>query len=103
MSADPIRPPPQTVTYFAVSILTSRTAQFAVLTATLGILSLPEVLALIPLRYMPALLAVIGVINLGLRKLTVRPVAFIAPGETHPVEVPKVGPPEMPDLPLVTD
>ena len=87
-----------TVTYWAVSILTSRTAQFAGLTVLLGILSLPEVLALIPLRFMPLLLAIVGVVNLILRKLTVRPVAFIAPGETHPVEVPKIDPPAPPGV-----
>lgn len=83
----------KTVTYWAVSILTSRTAQFATLTTLAGILSLPEVLALIPLRYMPLILAAVGIINLLLRKLTVRPVAFIAPGDTQEVKVQKIGPP----------
>lgn len=87
---------PQTVTYWAVSILSSRTAQFATLTFLIGVLSLPEVLALVPLRYMPLLLAASGIIHLGLRKLTVRPVAFIAPGEVQRTVVPKVGPPEPP-------
>ena len=84
---------PPTVTYFAQSILTSRTAQFAALTFLLGVLSLPEVLALIPLRYMPLLLAVVGIVNLGLRKLTVRPVVLSLPGTVTPVEVPKLVPP----------
>lgn len=86
----------QTVTYFAVSILSSRTAQFATLTFLVGILSLPEVLALVPLKYMPLLLAAVGIINLGLRKLTVRPVAFIAPGDVQRTTVAKVGPPDPP-------
>jgi len=90
--------PQPTVTYWAVSILTSRTAQFAGFTILLGILSLPEVLALIPLRYMPLLLACVGVINLILRKLTVRPVALIAPGETKAVAVPKIDPPAPPGV-----
>jgi hypothetical protein len=93
-------PEQQTVQYWAVSILTSRTAQFAGFTILLGILSLPEVLALIPLKYMPLLLAAVGVINFILRKLTVRPVAFIAPGATAPVLVPRIDPPAPP---VVTD
>jgi len=91
---------PPTVEYWAVSILTSRTAPFAGLTLLLGILSLPEVLALIPLRAMPLLLAAVGIVNLILRTLTVRPVAFIAPGETKAVAVAKIAPP---DVPAVTD
>jgi hypothetical protein len=89
---------PETVQYFAVSILTSRTAQFAALTAIIGILSLPEVWSLIPLRYLPFALAFVGVVNLGLRKLTVRPVALIAPGKTTPVQVEKIGPPPPPTV-----
>jgi hypothetical protein len=93
MANKPAAPAPKTVGYYAVSILTSRTAIFATLTFLAGVLSLPEVLALIPLRYMPLILATVGVINLGLRKLTVRPVAWIAPGDTQEVRVKKVGPP----------
>jgi len=89
-----------TVTYWAISILTSRTSQFAALTIIAGILSLPEVLALIPLRYMPMVLAIVGVVNLGLRKLTVRPVAFIAPGATKAIVVDKLSPPAPP---IITD
>lgn len=85
-----------TVQYWAVSILNSRTAHFAALTFLVGILSLPEVLALVPLRYMPLILAAVGIINLALRKLTVRPVAFIAPGEVLRTTVTKVGPPDPP-------
>jgi hypothetical protein len=49
---------------------------------------------------MPIVTAIIGAVNFGLRLSTVRPVAFIAPGATQPVTVPKVGPPPPP---LVTD
>lgn len=84
---------PQTVQYWAVSILSSRTAHFAFLTFLAGVLSLPEVLALIPLKYMPFVLASVGIINLALRKLTVRPVVFSAPGTTTPVDVARIGPP----------
>jgi hypothetical protein len=86
-------PAAPTVTYFARSILTSRTAQFATLTLLAGVLSLPEVLALIPLRYMPMLLAVVGVINFLLRTLTVRPVAWSLPGTVTAVTVEKLTPP----------
>lgn len=85
-------PDPQTVTYWATSILISRTAWFSALTTLVGILALPEVMALIPLRFMPALLALTGVITFVLRVLTVRPVAFIPAGWTAPVEVPKIEP-----------
>jgi hypothetical protein len=91
---------PATRTYFAVSVLNSRTMWMAVATVLVGLLALPEVVAIIPLRYLPALTALIGAINFVLRMVTVRPVAFIAPGTSAPVEVPKVGPP---DPPLVTD
>ena len=86
--------PPVTVTYWAISILSSRTAQFAFLTFLLGVLSLPEVVSLIPLRYLPVAMAVIGVINLALRYATVRPAMFIAPGTSAPVAVAKIDPPK---------
>lgn len=90
----------QTRTYFAVSVLSSRTVWVAAGTVLVGVLALPEVLAIIPLRYMPVITALIGAVNFGLRLVTVRPVAFVLPGATVPVEVPKVGPPSPP---LVTD
>jgi hypothetical protein len=89
-----------TVTYFAVSVLSSRTLWVAVGTVLVGILALPDVVAIIPLRYLPMVTALIGAVNFALRLATVRPVAFIAPGATQAVSVAKVGPPSPP---LVTD
>lgn len=100
-NAPTIPPPPQTVTYWAISVLTSRMMWLGLLTTISGILSLPEVMALIPLRYLPAVLSGIGFVIMVLRKQTIRPVAFIAPGDVMPVRVPKISPPAQP--PLVTD
>jgi len=88
--------PRPTVRYWAVSVANSRTAWVAVGTVVVGVLALPDVVAVIPLRYLPAVTAVIGAVNFVLRLATVRPVAFIAPGATVPVDVPKVGPPDPP-------
>jgi hypothetical protein len=95
MTDDTARPPP-TVTYYAISLLSSRTTWFGVATTLLGIFSLPEVAALVPLRYLPAILSVIGFAIIALRSVTVRPVALILPGDTKPITVPKVGPPPPP-------
>jgi hypothetical protein len=88
-----------TVTYFAVSVLSSRTLWVAVGTVLVGILALPDVVAVIPLRYLPMVTALIGAVNFALRLATVRPVAFAAPGTLTPVKVPKLEPP----APTVTD
>jgi len=83
-------PPPapslRQVNYWAVSIFTSRT--FFLMAA-----SLSEVTTLIPPRFVPLWSMVVALVNLYLRTATVRPVAFIKPGETQAVLVPRVGPP----------
>jgi hypothetical protein len=93
MSEIAVTPAAPTVTYFARSILTSRTAQFATLTVIVGVLSLPEVLALVPLGALPTVMAVVGVINFLLRVITVRPVAWSLPGTVTAVTVEKLIPP----------
>jgi predicted CDP-diglyceride synthetase/phosphatidate cytidylyltransferase len=90
--------PTPTVRYFAVSVLSSRTMWFAVLTFLAGVLALPEFVALIPVRYTPVLLMIGALVQLWLRSATVRPVAFVAPGETKVIEVAKLAPP-----PALTD
>jgi len=90
--SEPIRPPP-TVTYWAISVAHSRTVWVAVGTVLVGLLALPEVVAIIPLRFLPIITAVIGAVNFALRLATVRPVAFIAPGSTQAVEVARIDPP----------
>jgi hypothetical protein len=87
---------PETVQYWAISVLGSRTMWVGLVTFGAGVLSLPEVAALIPLRYLPAVLAFAGFTMMYLRTTTQRPVAFIPPGATTPVEVPRVGPPAPP-------
>ena len=94
-----IRPPP-TVEYYAISILSSRTFWVAVATAVIGLSAEPEIVALIPLAWLPRVLMGVGLVNMVLRKLTVRPVVLSVPGTTTPVEVPKIGPP---DPPVVSD
>ena len=90
------RPVPVTVTYWAISVLNSKTVQANVvffLTAVIPLLALPEVLAAIPPRYLLAFTALVAMANGWLRLQTERPVAFIPLGTTTPVEVKKIGPP----------
>src|SRR5678815_5025754 len=91
---------PQTVTYWAVSLFSSRTFWWNLANGLLAMLSLAEVNVLIPARFVPLQLAIVASVNVWMRTVTVRPVALIAPGTTQPVSVPKVGPP---DPPVVTD
>jgi len=91
--------PPATVTYFAISLFSSRTTWLAVFTFLSGVLALPQVFAVIPLRWLPFFMIATGVVALILRTVTVRPVALIAPGSIVPVQVAKLEPPP----PLVTD
>lgn len=97
-AAVPVAPPH--VTYFAISLFSSRTTWLAVFTFLSGVLAMPQVLAVIPLRWLPFFMIAIGIVALVLRTLTVRPVALIAPGSSAPVLVPRIDPPTPP---LVTD
>lgn len=94
--------PPQTVTYWAISILNSKTFWFGVGTSVVGLLSDPDIRVVlpqmfaalgIPLAYLPRVVTVIGIVIVILRKLTKRPVVLSAPFTTQPVDVPKIGPP----------
>jgi hypothetical protein len=93
------RPPP-TVTYWAISVLSSRTNWFNAASLFVAVLSLTDVLVLIPARFLPLQAACVAIVNLWLRTITVRPVALIAPGTTKAVDVAKLSPP---DPPVVTD
>ena len=97
---DPIRPPPATVEYWGISLFSSRTFWFNAANLILAALSLTEVVTLIPVRFLSLQAAVVAIINMWLRSLTVRPAVLIAPGSTAPVQIPKIGPP---DPPPVTD
>jgi hypothetical protein len=83
----------ETRTYFAISILSSRTFWFNAVTLFLAVLQLTEVVTLIPARFLPLQLAIVAVGNVWLRTVTVRPAAFIAPGTTAPIAVAKLDPP----------
>jgi hypothetical protein len=98
--ADPRDPAPPTVTYFAVSLFSSRTFWVNAAALFVAATSLTEVVTIIPLQWMPLFSALVAIVNVALRLVTVRPVAFIAPGDTKPIQVPRIDPPPPP---LVTD
>jgi hypothetical protein len=100
-------PPERTVSYYAISLFSSRT--FWVNALAFGVAAGPEIVALlsssdvkalVPARWMPVYGMALAVLNIILRKATVRPVALIAPGDTKPVPVARIGPP---DPPVVSD
>jgi hypothetical protein len=93
-------PTPPTVTYYAVSVFSSRTFWVNAAAGLVALLSATEIITIIPLKFLPLSTALIAALNIGLRMATVRPVSLIAPGATKPIQVAKVGPP---DPPLVTD
>jgi hypothetical protein len=85
------RPPPETVTYWAISFLKSRTLRVNTvlfLVALVPLLAEPDLLATIPPKYLVLYALGVKVANIWLRFVTVRPVAIIPPGDTAPVEVP---------------
>ena len=84
---DPFRPAPAHVTYFAISLFSSRTFWFNAANLLLASLSLTEVVTLIPLRFMPLQAAVVAMVNMWLRSITVRPAVLIPPGATVAVAV----------------
>ena len=92
--------PPPVVTYWAISVFSSRTFWWNAANGILAVLSLTEVTTLIPPRWLSLQVAVVAAVNLYLRTVTVRPAVFIAPGTTAPVDVPRIDPPPPP---LVTD
>ena len=92
MNDEPLHPPP-VVTYYGISLFSSRTFWFNAANLLLASLSLTEVVTLIPLRFMPLQAAVVAMINMWLRSITVRPAVLIPPGTTAAVAVEKIGPP----------
>jgi hypothetical protein len=95
MEPVPIQP---TVTYWATSLFSSRTFWFNAAAMIVAVLSATEVIKIIPPRFGPFFDALVAVINIALRVATVRPVAFIAPGNTLPIVVAKIDPPAPPVL-----
>jgi hypothetical protein len=86
-------PPPPTVTYWAISILSSRTFWLNAAALVVTLLSATDVIAIVPLRLLPLAAALVSALNIALRFATVRPVALILPGTTKPVAVAKIDPP----------
>lgn len=75
-------------TYVAKSMWSDPTNLASIASIIVGVLALPEVTAVIPLKAMPIILAVSGALNFILRTWNaVRPVANIRPTETTPVQV----------------
>jgi hypothetical protein len=74
-------------TYFAKSIFNSRTLWVNLAMFLVAILETNEVIQIIPEWAMNYFVAFATVVNVALRIFSVRPVAFVAPGETKPVEV----------------
>jgi len=74
-------------TYFAKSILASKTFWFNFAALVLALAEAKEFIDVLPagaLKYVPA---VVSVVNILLRLGSVRPVAMIAPSETKPIPV----------------
>jgi hypothetical protein len=86
----PTQLPAAHVTYWAESILSSRTFWVNAAALFVAVSSATEVLTIIPLRWLPIYNALVAVVNIALRIGSVRPVAFIAPGTSVPVTVEKL-------------
>jgi hypothetical protein len=83
---------PEAVTYWAKSIFSSATFWFNAAAFVVAILSLTEVITIIPMRFIPFSGAFVAVLNVYLRTMTVRPVALIPLGTVIPVAVKKLVP-----------
>lgn len=83
---------------WAISVLASRTMWWNAANFLIAALSMTEVVTLIPPRFLPLQAAVVALVNLWLRTTTTRPVAFIAPGTTAIVALPKLDPPAPPPV-----
>lgn len=80
-------------TYWAMSVFNSRTMWLNAIGILVGVLSMTEVITLIPPRHLPIYTMIMAVLNMVLRTQTVRPVAFSAPGSVTPTQVTKIDPP----------
>src|SRR5687767_3668538 len=81
----------ETQTAYARSAFSDPTIIASWIQIAVGVLALPEVVAVIPLKWMPLILALSGAASFALRTWNaVRPVAFIAPHQVKPVEIKKI-------------
>ncbi|HEV8216972.1 MAG TPA: hypothetical protein VGP95_14090 [Gemmatimonadaceae bacterium] len=93
--------PAPTVTYYAISLFSSRTFWLSTASFLVMVLSATDVITLFPLKALPFISAAVSVLTVWLRFVTVRPVALIAPGTTLPIQVAKLDPPTA--APMVGD
>ena len=77
-------------TYYAKSVLGSKTLWTNVVLFVIAVLELTEVINVVPAEWHGAMLAIGAILNVALRIFTVRPVAFVAPGDVKPVSVESV-------------
>ena len=78
----------ETQTAYAKSAWSDPTNIAAFVQIIVGVVALPEVTKVIPLTWMPVILAISGALSFALRTWTAtHPVANIAPTEVKPVEV----------------
>jgi len=84
---------PPSVTYWAISVLSSRTVWFNAAAFVVALLSATDVLTIVPPAKLPLVSAIVAALNVYLRTVTVRPVAFIAAGTSAPVPVQRIDPP----------
>ena len=81
----------ETQTAYAKSQWSDPTNIASMVSIAVGILGLPEVTKVIPLSWMPFILALSGAVSFALRTWTAtHPVANIAPRQVVPVEVKKL-------------
>ena len=80
-------------TYWAMSVFNSRTMWLNAIAVLVAILSMTEVITLIPPKYLPTATMITAVLNMILRTQTQRPIAFTSPGSATPVQVDKIDPP----------
>ena len=81
----------ETQTAYAKSAWSDPTNVAAFVQIIVGVVALPEVAKVIPLTWMPVILAISGALSFALRTWTAtHPVANIAPTQVKPVEVKKL-------------
>jgi len=80
----------ETVSYRAKSIFTSKTEIINAITAIVALLGSTQLQAMLGPGAFFYMTIGVSVLNMVLRLLTVRPVAFIAPGDSKPVPVAKL-------------
>jgi hypothetical protein len=78
------------VHYRAKSMVISRTMIVNAIAFIVALLAEPTYVAVLPPVLLPVIAIVLPPLNLYLRTIAVRPVAFIKPGDTKPVPVEKL-------------